>query len=938
MTLENFFTTGKMDCGLSTPPRVEELVAVMQKEKDGIVKDGDDATRQWSSLAHVIAATENKDCLSLFAKLDGLRYLGWWLKGALTIGDCDHLVFESITKVLQAFEKFEIDEEKLLSTGIWDAVKSLLSHKSSVVQQRARTLFDSWNLTKDADVVETGVEEATIACEGALEVRDEPNEAIIELSNVHSPQSMLDKESDLLHSPGHDVRAEPAAELLESTQIPDRQISSQFTSNDGNDGHISSDASCSTVKVDSVKTISKGTLEDRSSEDGELGNGEGMPDGMEPHFSADSNEQIDETDYAGDRLDKVGPSEPDDFPMAGTSDTPELVVKPFEGTKGEYNGVSSIGGLAISTPNFSSGMVDVQNGASTSECNSHGKHEVCLVNSSHDSHGDGSERTLVKMDDVETSSPIRADIETINNVREHKKVGHGHSTRASRYTRPARGSTSITNKVLDMDLEYCTVDALEIACLVANEVVREVGDYDERSGSSSSERTEQDDLSEDDKVRTVESFSAETSAKAENPVLSRSGLGTGHEYCVQDLNASEAIETAQRAEIDSFKGTSTGIDLNLVFSDDDQMLSSDYYQAGVFTDNQSVEACLNNDQVSVNPVAGSLAAACVLPGVSDGRHEWKESASTSDAEGAPFMVEAGRRPMKMTYPHIDLNADDFADDVAELTEHQVRRSPATCDLGSSVELNFPRTGMPVFDLNKNSEVVNDAPHWRLNGMQEFNFNLNDDPANFEDSLYGGQNYLGDTSTHKASTDGALSDDSDIIFMGTRINMTQPSASPISRPFWSSGHQASSATDFYYTPSTIYGHNSHVFPPSGTISPGINGLSSMIPRVDPIGFPKAPHIISPVEIAPVSYPQPTFFRNMAGFLPGPAGDVPRDPGLEMNSGFFSNGVAQDSGAPQQFIAPVMGRPLERTFLSLGKRNEPDGGFATYPDPYRLDLHL
>ena len=71
MTLEDFFTLTEMKDGLTAPSRVQELVSVMQKEKDSEVKNAADATRQWASVASTIAATENKDCLDLFIQLDG---------------------------------------------------------------------------------------------------------------------------------------------------------------------------------------------------------------------------------------------------------------------------------------------------------------------------------------------------------------------------------------------------------------------------------------------------------------------------------------------------------------------------------------------------------------------------------------------------------------------------------------------------------------------------------------------------------------------------------------------------------------------------------------------------------------------------------------------------------------------------------------------------
>lgn len=87
MTLEDFFTLTEMKDGLTALGRVKELVNVMQKEKDCIVKNVGDATRQWSTVASTIAATEDKDCLDLFVQLEGLWFIDRWLKDAQKFGN-----------------------------------------------------------------------------------------------------------------------------------------------------------------------------------------------------------------------------------------------------------------------------------------------------------------------------------------------------------------------------------------------------------------------------------------------------------------------------------------------------------------------------------------------------------------------------------------------------------------------------------------------------------------------------------------------------------------------------------------------------------------------------------------------------------------------------------------------------------------------------------
>ncbi|TKY57621.1 dentin sialophosphoprotein [Spatholobus suberectus] len=154
MTLEDFFTLTEMKDGLTAPSRVQELVSVMQKEQDCVVKNAGDATRQWAAVASTITATENKDCLDLFIQLDGLWFINRWLKDAQNLGadnTSDGFIEESITAMLRAVEKLYLDSEKSISSGILATVSNLLGHHSSRVQDRARVLFDRWKGGVDGD-------------------------------------------------------------------------------------------------------------------------------------------------------------------------------------------------------------------------------------------------------------------------------------------------------------------------------------------------------------------------------------------------------------------------------------------------------------------------------------------------------------------------------------------------------------------------------------------------------------------------------------------------------------------------------------------------------------------------------------------------------------------------------------------------------------------
>ena len=190
MTLEDFFTLTEMKDGLTAPSRVEELLNVMQKDKDCVLKNVGDATRQWAAVASTIAATENKDCLDLFIQLDGLWFIDRWLKDAENFGKdtSESFAEESITALLRALEKLQIDNERSISSGIWITVKNLLGHNSSKVQEGARMLFDRWKQGKDCDAIHQDGNRRLAGEEGGQSASENPNsESAKEENDVLEP-------------------------------------------------------------------------------------------------------------------------------------------------------------------------------------------------------------------------------------------------------------------------------------------------------------------------------------------------------------------------------------------------------------------------------------------------------------------------------------------------------------------------------------------------------------------------------------------------------------------------------------------------------------------------------------------------------------------------------------------------------------------------------
>ncbi|CAM8913016.1 unnamed protein product [Rhodiola kirilowii] len=161
MALEDFFTLTEMKAGLTTPDRVEELIILMNKEKDKDVKNVEETSRQWSTVARTIACTDNKECLDRFVQLDGLIFINMWLND---IKNCasdipGSSVEESLVALLLALEKLNIDDEKVTSSGIGMTLRSLIVHNSSVIKDKTMLLLHSWKQHMNTSKVDMDAEE-----------------------------------------------------------------------------------------------------------------------------------------------------------------------------------------------------------------------------------------------------------------------------------------------------------------------------------------------------------------------------------------------------------------------------------------------------------------------------------------------------------------------------------------------------------------------------------------------------------------------------------------------------------------------------------------------------------------------------------------------------------------------------------------------------------
>ncbi|CAA0816662.1 Transcription elongation factor (TFIIS) family protein [Striga hermonthica] len=216
MTLDDFFTLTEMNNGLTAPSRVNELVSVMQKQKDHIVKNVNEATRQWSAVGSAIVATDNQECLDLFVRLDGLRFLGCWLKEAHKFGNDPNNSFleESVARLLQALERLRAGHENLVSSEVWTAVEDLQSHSSAKVRDKARALFDSWKMSDDKEKIESSV--------------DDDKKGKILSGN----DQMVSTSSDVVHAVEENLKSDNISDSLTPSPNPDLGTVNHSTGND----------------------------------------------------------------------------------------------------------------------------------------------------------------------------------------------------------------------------------------------------------------------------------------------------------------------------------------------------------------------------------------------------------------------------------------------------------------------------------------------------------------------------------------------------------------------------------------------------------------------------------------------------------------------------------------------------------------------------------
>lgn len=969
MTLEDFFTLTEMKDGLTVPSRVEELLNVMQKEKDCVVKNVGDATRQWAAVASTIAATENKDCLDLFIQLDGLWFIDRWLKDAQKFGKdtSDTCVEESITALLRALEKLHIDNERSISSGILITVKNLLGHNSSKVQDRARMLFDSWKHGKDCDSIHQDVDDgsrrlAEEDCgQSALDnpiARGSANEENHVLEHTRDEVPPLSRSDDL------------QPEKIEDVQIPNHHdqagshiVSGPEDTKDGPPDPLASSLLSNPLQENpSIKEESPLRAAEGGTSTGtcsvtvtKQGSDEVLSDAVRLDESSKSEKQVHEASNSSNKLGTTEISSASGALESGaacTGDEPgsELVREPAL--------QNSVDANEKPASDFKSRLDDMRviNRCSANAFKTTGQDGECCSNALLSANGSISGNP----EDLDTTFSRMEDIGEADEDKEHTSDEGDDFMKASDFPKSAmqtKNPDMIEKRRSDIELEYGMVDALEVARQVAQEVEREMVDCREPFCSSSSEKSSEggirqpgspdsingkQDLPTDvpqEEVPTGQSHSAETNLEGEGGSINSDNLDNEPENSTHDMESSQVTEAAQEPEVNIEKGP-CDFDLN-------QEVCSDEMD------------CPMNPLTPISFVSASRPAAApglpIAPLQFEGSLGWKGCAATSAfrpasprriPDGDKTLSIGGTRDSSKQRHHcldIDLNVAEGGDELGK----QIPVSSGLPSGESSVEVSPMRSARlkldlnclgddgdpPMLDSRMGEQLFNNrnshrspSPASSSSSMQPSlrNIDLNDRPYVQNDALDQGPIR---SSQFANLYGGRKSDAPAISIMGTRVEVDRKdflSQTP-SLPNGKSVEPAMDASmtraggvggvlgmgpTMSYAHSPVYGYNGLTTGPTMSFSSAVYGPAGSIPyMVDSRGATVVPQIVGSASAVPPSYPQSPFIMSIGGVQQGPNSVGPSRPNFDLNSRFMMEAGNRDLGGLRQLFIPGQGRSME-----------------------------
>ncbi|KAE8715562.1 ATP binding microtubule motor family protein, putative isoform 1 [Hibiscus syriacus] len=945
MTLEDFFTLTEMKDGLTVPSRVEELVTVMKEEKECVVKNVSDVTRQWTSVASTIAATENKDCLDLFIQLDGLLFLDRWLKDAQEFGNdsSDSFVEESINALLRALEKLHRNREMSVSSEIWTLVKNLLGHNSSRVQESARLLFESWKQGRVTDHVDCSGREYEIL--GTATVTGENNGRQCSAKDGSVSRGSSHEEND-----GAD-----AAKIQENSpkkeELPAKPVE-----------ETASHEACS--------------LPDSKQEDIEVLDAQKL-NGL-------SNDE---------KLFDVTASNSSTVEHAGVGSALEITTEPNSQNDSEANRIYVLKSVNLadekthgSEPKKAVGDLEVMNHSENSsqlfkiagkDIESH----LSMLRSS-------SEYQLMykKPGNLESRFSRKSDIGIANEDKEN--IGFENLRGGSRFT----GTPVVINSTSDIELEYGIVDALEVARIVAQEVEREVVD-DRELSSSSSEKISEGGIREPNALGSINGKQDLPSKALPKEVSTGPTQSAGVQTEGGELINSDDADNEPKNKLHDMESSQVTVAQDPEPNTEKGLYDFDLNQE-VCSDDMERAATSISTPVSVVSASRAAAVRCLpaAPLQFEGALRWKGSAATSafrpasprrNCDGDKTLSLGGTSnsaKQRLDCLDFDLNvAGALNEQGAELMSgKQVAVSPGLHSAEPSEE-NHRKSERFELDLNCISDD-GDAPaldsrveqqlFYDRNGhcsqspvsssspMQSSlrNFDLNDRPYSQNNALELGP-YPGRSSRNALAHGGPKPNDPVISIMGARVEVNRNDflSQIVSFP---NGKALEPATDgsisrtagfmglvptASYTHSPAFSANGLPLAPKMPFSSAIYGASGSIPYIVDSGAPVVPQLMGSAPAVPIAYSQAQFIMGMSNASAGLNGSGPSRPNFDLNFGLAIEGGNTESMGLRHPFMPAQGRSIEEHFRantqassSSGvamKRKEPEGGWDPYTFNYR-----
>ena len=937
MTLEDFFTLTEMKDGLMVLSRVEELVRVMQKDSNCVVKNFPEAARQWSAVASALAATENKDSLDLFIRLDGIRFLKHWLQEAqkCTEDNIDCSVEESITSLLGALEKLPIDQECSKSSGIEVTVKNLFGHKSSRVVDRAKALYHSWNKGRNNDS-----DNSNVVRDGTCYDNEVSASAVVAVESGSSEHSAVEISS--LRENGN---AEKAGEENFSTKT-------EFST--------PPEGTASTEALD-CSVSGKGDIEES----------------LDASKPKDSTDDVKRTKFSEGCM--LGPMEvssdavtsmpvcsssPSDYPSQGSDKNPDVP---------SHLDVKVRDSCPKSCPDSDLNMIASESSKMKVKHKATGECGECLPNVLRDLTCEVD--SLSKPENPESSFSRAEDTSSVKDVGElSMEVGRGEDSVITDNLSKLKTVTKDSDR-MDGRLQSepkCAVndDALEVAQRIAGELEEELGNYSEPFCSSSEKRySKMDQPGSPDSVngKPVHGTEATQNLSGGASHCEGNNVDTEPEDCIQDTVSSLVTGNAQEVASNSGKGM-LGFDLNEEIYPEEMDCPKTPMSAPIsILATSGPPAVARPPLVPIQVEGGSAVTSAFHPADLE---KTSDVYKTVSAEGSSYSLK-----QRQDLLEIDLNvADDGVDGAADtIITDQIPASSGIISGESLVEVNSKRAERLNLDLNRVGDD-DDAPSSHRREVDSFYHNLDEhrspshaassssrqpsminidlnENLSFTNDMYDQQNDLGQSSSKEMSASvGFKQEDSDVLIIGSRAPVNGRNFTP-SQSLLLNGQVGNSSRgtnlarpqgvmEFQHPvacASSPFGYSGFIMGPSMTLST-VSGPGSIPYMIDSRGAPIVPQIMgSAVTFPPSCSPQP-FLMGMNSQPFHVNGVKPAKAGFDLNSSLMVEGGNRETGALRPGQSQLMEGSMWSTSQCLNsgigmKRSEPDGGMEHYPFSYK-----